>query len=130
MEPWLIILITVSSGAAAFGLIFFIKNRKEKKRQNTRNAVLSMPVVMVPVISNNNFVPSTDRAPAYNMRRAPVMIHQPSPMHGQQIHPGSRYPGDPFVTSYQNFAPVQQVHRVIAPPDREPMPPAGTFHHN
>lgn len=103
MEAWLIILITVSVGAALFGIAFFLKNRKTKKlaAQTTAHSY---------VVPNSNYIPSTGQAPVFNMGNSQQTFQQgtmnfgmgyfnPGQMSGQYVHPAG--PNQPQIIHMQ-----------------------------
>lgn len=93
MEAWLIILITVSVGAALFGIAFYLKNRKTKKL-----AAQATAHRLNYVVPNSNYIPSTGQAPVFNMGNPQQTFQQgtmnfgmgyfnPGQMSGQYVHP-------------------------------------------
>lgn len=142
MEPWLIILITISAGLVFFGLVLFLKSRKNKRPRHA--AGMSQPVIVVSSGTQNSFIPSTNRSAAYNVRdnqnqssfvalsygngQQGQVFQQPPGQH--QMYPGVQqqqqfYPPQPYAQQNQQFQPNMMqnqqlypatVHRVMAQP--------------
>ena len=116
MRSWLIILITVSVGLILFGIIFFIKKKKNQRR--SRNPVM---------FTNTAVVPSTNHAPAYNMGASPTM-YQYQTVTAQQVYPIQQHPPGYNVQMYpptqgqQQFYPPAHGQAPTAP--AMPMPSA------
>jgi len=83
MDPWAIILITLSVGLVLFIITFVIKKKKNEKRSN--------PVMF----TNTQSIPSTNtsRAPAYNMGTPPTQYQTYSTtVIAQPVYPNQQYP--------------------------------------
>lgn len=75
MEAWIIVIITISCGLGLFGIIFAFKHRKNKRRDLPM--VQPQPVVVVSSV-NTNMIPSTSRAPAFNVGNSQAVHQQPT----------------------------------------------------
>jgi len=116
MQPWLIVLVTLLSGGILFGIIFYFKNRKNKNQP----AAVTNPVVMY---TNSTAIPSTNRAPAYNIGTPPTMYQYSSVTANQVgfnpvVVPG--YQGHPNTHHNQQFHTQmgQPIHSAYSTPHR------------
>ena len=112
MQPWLIVLITISSGIVLFGLIMCLKNRKAKNRR-TGGAIHSSQPVMVVTSNTSHIVPSTSGAPRYNVGNSQILHQQPGIIYTNQSHMPMQFQSrDYHPQSQQIYQPPQQMYPV------------------
>lgn len=112
MDSWLIVVITISSGLAFFGAIFWYKSRKN--RQNASSAQYTSTVMTTQVPQQQNQFPSQYLPPTIPQQPNYPPTYQQQPNYPQQM---SNYPNQMPMPTY---APPPNLGNSMYPPQNHP----------